>query len=74
MHLQEVLAWAEEKSPEEILELAMAIETNAFDHYIALQRNTDDANVVRLYELLVDEERRHLKKLSSALESLLHLH
>lgn len=73
-HLSEVLAWAEQRSPAEILELAMSIEINAFDHYLVLQRETEDEDAKRMYELLLAEERRHLKQLAGCLEKQLHLH
>jgi sulfur-carrier protein adenylyltransferase/sulfurtransferase len=52
-------------------ELAMAVETNAYDHYLYLQRVVIDENSRRVFEVLTGEERRHLQRLSGALDEIL---
>jgi rhodanese-related sulfurtransferase/rubrerythrin len=71
MKLPEALAWARDKSVNDLFDLAMAIEVNAYDHYLALQKGVDDENVKRLFELLADEEGRHVRRLAQAIDTLL---
>jgi len=66
-----VLAWAQDKSAAAILEVALAIETNAYDRYLLLRRELTDEHARRVFEVLSDEEKRHLDKLTRAFEELL---
>jgi len=61
--LEEALAWSEGKTLGEILELAVGVEANAYDRYLCLRRELKDENARRIFEVLSDEEKRHLKKL-----------
>ena len=72
MHLSEALAWAAQSSTDKILDFAMAIELNAYDHYLHLQRSADDPDSKRLFEIMADEERHHLRSLGQSLEKLQH--
>ncbi len=67
MRLQEALAWSRGKPARSILELALAIEAGAYDHYLYLRRELADEDARRVFEILSDEERRHLRKLSEVL-------
>lgn len=67
----EAIAWARQQPPRSILELAMAVETSALDRYLFLQRRLPDENSRRIFEVLADEERRHLKRLAAGLERIL---
>ncbi|AMV72802.1 rhodanese-like domain-containing protein [Desulfuromonas carbonis] len=71
MEVAEAIAWARQQPARAILELAMAVETSALDRYLYLQRRLPDENSQRVFELLADEERRHLKQLAAGLERLL---
>lgn len=68
MRVAEALDWARSRPVAQILELAMAVETNAFDRYLFLQRQLADENSRRVFELLADEERRHLRRLAAVFE------
>ena len=70
--LNEALAWAAQSSTGQILDFAMAIELNAYDHYLHLQRNADDPDSKRVFEIMADEERHHLRSLGQSLEKLQH--
>lgn len=59
------IAWARDRTPKEILELGIAIETNAYDRYLILRRELSDENSRRAFEILSGEEKRHLEKMSS---------
>ena len=69
--LLEVLDWARGRPVPAILELAMAMETNAFDHYLFLARELADENARRSFEVMAGEERRHLKQLAAVLDQFL---
>ncbi len=70
VRLEEALRWAAESRPAQIIDFAMAMELSAFDHYLYLQRNLTDPDSQRLFEVLADEERHHLKDLGKALDRL----
>lgn len=71
MDLDEALNWCHGRAGHEILELGMAIEVNAYDHYLALYRAAEDENVRRVFEILAIEENHHLKDLGDLLEKYL---
>jgi len=71
MQVAEAIAWARQQPARAILELAMAVETSALDRYLYLQRRLPDENSQRVFEVLADEERRHLKQLAASLERIL---
>jgi sulfur-carrier protein adenylyltransferase/sulfurtransferase len=68
MTVIEAVDWARRQPAGRILELAMAVETNALDRYLFLHRQLPDENSRRVFEVLADEERRHLKRLAAVLE------
>ena len=51
----------------DILEMAVRLETNAYDRYLLLRLELPDENARRVFEVLSDEEKRHLKKLDHLL-------
>lgn len=66
--LPTALAWAEGRPLHDILEYAIALEANAFDRYLYLRRELTDENARRVFEVLSDEEKRHLRKLGELLD------
>ena len=66
--LEETLAWAEGKTMEEILELAIAMEANALDRYIKMGRAVADERSREVFLALSREERNHLERMASLLE------
>ncbi|OHB25643.1 MAG: hypothetical protein A2X84_05490 [Desulfuromonadaceae bacterium GWC2_58_13] len=66
--LSAALAWSHGKSLAEILELAMALELNAYDRYLMLRRKAEDDTVRRVFEVISDEEKRHLERLTKLYE------
>jgi len=68
MKCEEAIEWARTRPVNAILELAMAVETNALDRYLHLHRNLPDENSRRVFEVLADEERRHLQRLAATLD------
>jgi rubrerythrin/rhodanese-related sulfurtransferase len=68
--LAEALAWAAQSSTARILDFAMALELNAYDHFLYLQRHAGDPDSRRLYEVMAEEERFHLRSLGKSMENL----
>ncbi len=66
--LKETLAWAEGKTLEEILELAVAMEANALDRYIKMGRAVADEPSREVFQSLATEERKHLERMTSLLD------
>jgi len=64
MQVQEALEWIRGRQVRDILELAISLEANAYDRYLILRRELGDENSRRVFEVLSDEERRHLQKLT----------
>ncbi len=71
MLLGEVLSWAEHRPLKDILELAVALEVNAYDRYLVLRGEVKDEGSRRVFEVISDEERRHLGRLIALFEPLL---
>jgi sulfur-carrier protein adenylyltransferase/sulfurtransferase len=71
VQLESALAWAQGRSTRAILEYAMALEANAFDRYLYLRRELTDDNARRVFEVLSDEEKRHLRKFGELLDHFL---
>ena len=65
--LKEALSWAIGKQTKEILELSIALETSAYDRYLAMKHNVEDIRSQQLFELLSQEEKRHLGRMTELL-------
>ena len=70
LKLEEIIQWAEKSSTREVLDFAMAMELYAYDYYLNMYRMAKDPDSQRLFEVMADEERHHLKSLGTALEQL----
>ncbi len=66
--VEKALEWTRGRQIRDILELAISVETNAYDRYLILRRELANEHSRRLFEVLSDEERRHLKKLTRLYE------
>ena len=66
--VKEALAWAKGKGVSESLELAIALEVNAYDLYIKMSRAIEDKQAQQIFEKLSEEEQVHLEKLSGLLD------
>jgi sulfur-carrier protein adenylyltransferase/sulfurtransferase len=71
VQLRDALAWAEGRPIRAILAYAMMLEANAFDRYLYLRRESADENARRIFEILSDEEKRHLRKFGDLLDHFL---
>jgi rubrerythrin len=63
------LEWIKDKGVSESLELAMAMEVNAYDLYIKMSRAIDDEPAQQVFEKLSEEEQVHLERLAGLLDT-----
>ncbi|MDH4233150.1 MAG: ferritin family protein [Nitrospirota bacterium] len=68
MRVSEALEWVKDKSFEAVFELAIALETNAFDLYIRMSRNMKDDKSRQVFDQLSREEKKHLELLAGLFE------
>jgi rubrerythrin len=61
--VKEALAWAGGRKAGEILEFAIALETNSYDLYIKMGRRVNDEQSKTVFEMLSREEKNHLDRL-----------
>ena len=66
--VKEALAWVKDKNVSESLELAMAMEINAYDLYIKMSRSIEDDQARHIFKKLSEEEQGHLKRLAGLLD------
>ena len=66
--VKDALAWAKDKEVTESLELAIAMEVNAYDLYIKMSRTIEDNQAQHIFEKLSAEEQVHLEKLAGLLD------
>ena len=66
--VKEALSWIKDKGVTESLELAIAMEVNAFDLYVKMSRAIADEQAKQIFEKLSEEEQMHLQKLSDLLD------
>jgi sulfur-carrier protein adenylyltransferase/sulfurtransferase len=63
IELSEALAWARGRTPQEILEFALALEVNAYDLHLRLKQRMGDPRAGNLFSRLAGEEKEHLNRL-----------
>jgi rubrerythrin len=68
VRLQEALAWLPGKRANDILEFSVALETNAYDRYLALARRAQNEHSKRVFKVLSREEKEHLAWLTEVFE------
>jgi rhodanese-related sulfurtransferase/rubrerythrin len=64
--LQVTLTWARQQPPISVLELAIAMECNAYDRYLRVAALAKDKEVTKALEALACEEKTHLDRLVRA--------
>jgi rhodanese-related sulfurtransferase len=64
--LQATLSWARQQPPISVLELAIAMECNAYDRYLRVAALAGDSQVTKALEALAREEKAHLDRLVKA--------
>jgi rubrerythrin len=68
MHIDEALTQAKGKNIVEILEYSIALETNAYDLYIKMERTIHEQASKTVFKTLLNEEKTHLDRLITLLE------
>lgn len=68
MELQAALEWARGKHVTEILELALGLESNAYDRYLKMLDTTDDESSREVFRGIAREEKGHLKRLADLMD------
>lgn len=68
--VKEALAWSRNKDARNLIELSMALETNSYDLYIKMSRQASDDRAVKIFDVLVMEEREHLARLAAAMDKI----
>ncbi|MEZ4600063.1 MAG: rhodanese-like domain-containing protein [Syntrophotaleaceae bacterium] len=69
--LTEALQWVEGKSLHQVLQLAVALEANAYDRYLLMRREAGDEQSRSIFNHLAEEEKIHLQLLSDRLDRIL---
>ncbi len=66
--LDQALKWAEEKGLGGALELSLSLEVNSIDLYIKMERKVEEKEAKKVFQVLSNQERKHLRRLSDFLE------
>ena len=69
--MERTLQWAEGKPVEEVLEIALALETNAYDRYLKMIELVEDEQAKEVFRVLSREEKGHLDRLTALLDEVL---
>ena len=68
--LDRALAWARGRPPREVLEFTMALEIDAYDLYVRLERRFGGTPSARVLAVLAREEKAHLAGMAARLETM----
>lgn len=69
IRVSEGLRWATDRSPAEVLQFSMSLETNAYDLYLKMARRMKENTTAHsLFTRLAEEERAHLQMMGRLLE------
>ena len=63
VEVAKALKWTRGKSPEEILEFALALEVNAYDLHLKMAQRMTDSRAREMFARIADEEKGHLNRL-----------
>jgi rubrerythrin len=66
--VSEALAWTAGRDTADILDLSIALESNAYDLYIKMERTVKDDQAKRVFSMLAEAEKHHLDKMTSLIE------
>jgi rubrerythrin len=68
IRVSEALGWTAGKDAADILDLSIALESNAYDLYIKMERTVRDNRSKRVFSMLAEEEKHHLNRMASLIE------
>jgi rubrerythrin len=63
VEVAKALEWTRGKSPQEILEFALALEVNAYDLHLKMEQRMADPRAKKIFAIIADEEKEHLNRL-----------
>lgn len=68
VRVAEALEWTKGKSIPDVLDLAIALETNAYDLAVKMERVMEDKRARQVFRAIALEEKRHLELMASLME------
>lgn len=68
IRVSEALEWTAGRDAADILDLSIALESNAYDLYIKMERTVRDDQSKRVFSMLAEEEKHHLDRMTSLIE------
>jgi len=68
IRVSEAIQWAKGKSVAEVLEFSLSSEANSYDLYVKMEHQTKDQRSLQVFQLLSEEEKQHLERLSALFE------
>ncbi len=66
--VKQALEWARGKDLKEILDFSLALEVNAIDLYIKMERRVAGKEAKEVFQILSNQEKNHLQRLTAARE------
>jgi rubrerythrin len=68
VRVSEALEWTAGRDAADILDLSIALESNAYDLYIKMERTVKDDHAKRVFSMLAEEEKHHLDRMTFLIE------
>jgi len=68
VRVAEALEWTKGKSIPDVLDLAIALETNAYDLAVKMERVMEDEHARQVFRAIALEEKRHLDRMAALME------
>jgi rubrerythrin len=68
MELEAALQWAEGRPVSDVLDLALGLESNAYDRYLKMLDFVEDDLSKDVFRTIAGEEKRHLKRLAELMD------
>jgi rubrerythrin len=68
--LEDALGWADGKEIIEVFELCIALETTAYDRYLVMEDQVEDAKSKQVFHLLSSEEKSHLRSMTEQFDTM----
>jgi rubrerythrin len=68
VRVSDALEWTAGRDAGDILDLSIALESNAYDLYIKMERTVKDDHAKRVFSMLAEEEKHHLDRMTSLIE------
>ena len=71
VEVAKALGWSRGKPPGDLLEYCIALETNSYDLYLRMRTAAEEQEARGVFDLLAEEEKRHLELLTARFERLM---